>query len=426
MHLARAAAVTKLRLEDWLRTSNGAGYWALRRLPSAYIAPLQSARLEAAATLAAYFPYGRLGKRLLRQAHATAAGLTSECHSRTARLSRSLVLKPYCSEKEPGLLLVHFEDQLSKLVKLSCFAEFQREYRVLFMATWQPFYSEPVFRLAARAEAPFFLLPSAFSESHLVGAFSPQCHALPFHSASWVRSDLYPVPGPRSIDLLMIANFARHKRHWRLFEALRSLPESLRVVVAGVPMGSRTRDSLRTEADLFGVRDRVSIIEKASDEELRRLLNQSRLLCAMTHKEGAYVAVAEALMAGVPVAMFRNAIVGTKAYINEQTGFLLDESAPLAPQLAAALEAADSRRPQEWAASSISAEINCRALNERLREWMLARTYAWTQDIEPFYCERFDFHYFRGDADAALAPEYARLAARFGIEVERRSPGNRS
>jgi glycosyltransferase involved in cell wall biosynthesis len=368
-----------------------------------------------------YFPRYHAGRLAVERAKQTArASLSSKAFEEFAVLERSILLKPFVSEKEPGLLLVSFENELAKLALLSRLPALERAYRIAFLPTWQPFYSEPLYLLEARAALPFFLMPSAFSEQDLCGRFSDKCKFLPFHAASWVSSGRYPTPSStRSVDLLMIANFSRHKRHWKLFEALRDMPPSLRVVVAGVPLAGRSAQSLLREAKLFGVEKRIRIVEKPTDDELRALLRNARLFCAMTHKEGSYIAVAEALMAGVPVAMLRSAVVGSKAYINAETGFLLDPSKPLAQELTTALSKCDELRPQDWAKQNISAEINSAILNSQIRQILLAEHQEWTSDLEPFFCEHFEFRYFDAGAETRLRKDYTYLQSEFGLTIRR-------
>jgi glycosyltransferase involved in cell wall biosynthesis len=346
--------------------------------------------------------------------------VTTASTTAAASLERSVVLKPYVSAREPGFLAVSFEHELMKLVRLDSFSRLEKQYRIVFLPTWQPFYSVALSLLDARSTQPYFLMPSAFSESDLCSEFSQKCVFLPFHAASWVRASLYPSSADaRTIDLLMVANFSRHKRHWKLLEALSQMPREISAVFAGVPLSGRSAASLRSEARLFGVEDRIDIVENATDESLRGLLRSARLLCAMTHKEGSYIAVAEALMAGTPVAMFSNARIGTKAYVTDQTGFLLSARKRLAPQLMNALDKADAVRPQVWAKENISAEVNSARLDESLRQWSTEHDLAWTQGVEPVYCQHFQFLYLRDDAEARLAGEYRRLKEEVSLGVAR-------
>jgi glycosyltransferase involved in cell wall biosynthesis len=420
MGIRRSLTVARLKIEDGLRTRNAAGLGSLAMLAASALstADVKLSRLIAAAT---YFPRTGVARRTMRMAGKLAAECVTTASTTVAvSLERSVVLKPYVSEREPGFLAVSFEHELMKLVRLGSFSHLEEQYRIVFLPTWQPFYSVALSLLDARSTQPYFLMPSAFSESDLCSEFSQKCVFLPFHAASWVRASLYPPSSDeRTIDLLMVANFSRHKRHWKLLEALSQMPREISAVFAGVPLSGRTAASLRDEARLFGVEDRIDIVENATDESLRGLLRDARLLCAMTHKEGSYIAVAEALMAGTPVAMFSNAKIGTKVYVTDETGFLLSTRKRLAPQLMSALDKAGAVRPQTWAKGNISAEANSAKLNQLLQHWSSERDLRWTQDVEPVYCQHFEFLYLRDDAEPSLAGEYRRLRQEFGLGVVR-------
>jgi glycosyltransferase involved in cell wall biosynthesis len=419
--IRKAFSIWLLHLEDFLRTRNVAAFAALAKLPAAFLSFSRVAQMGASVTIANHYPNSSLGRVMLSRANQLSMMLKDRIPLESAvSISRSVIVKPYVSKREPGVLLVSFESELAKLARLEHFSALEADYRIVFLPTWQPFYSEALCLLAARSAEPFFVMPSAFSEEPLCSEFSPQCNYLPFHAASWVRSDLYGPPSEKkTIDILMIATFSRHKRHWKLFEALASLPSRLQVVLAGVRLGARSSASLLNEARLFGVEDRIKIIEGATDQELRRLLSSAKLFCAMTHKEGSYIAVAEALMAGVPVAMFETAKIGSKVYVTDATGFRLASDKPLGPQLEWALERSTGVESQAWAKSNISAEVNCKKLNELLRRWASLRETDWTRDIEPFFCEHFEFRYLQDTSEEEMAREYTRVQRSFGLTVSR-------
>jgi hypothetical protein len=217
----------------------------------------------------------------------------------------------------------------------------------------------------------------------------------------------------------MLANFSSYKRHWRLFEAIPQLPASTRIVLAGRPFSGRTADSLKAEAAAFNVADRFEIQENPSDSALAQLLASARVLCALSHREGSYIAVAEALMADTPVAMFTNAVIGSKEYIQEETGFLLDPQTSLGPQLAQCLERSRYLHPGQWAADNISAEVNFPRFNDLLRRDSTDLGGQWTENMEPFFCRHFDFEYFAASAERRHDPEYELLKRDFGLDVTR-------
>jgi len=217
----------------------------------------------------------------------------------------------------------------------------------------------------------------------------------------------------------MVANFAKYKRHWLLFQALRELPPSVSCLIAGRPLGSRTVEALRRDAAAFGVLKRIEILEDPDDATLEGLFARARLFCALSHKEGSYVAIAEALMANTPVGIFANAIVGSKEYIHEETGFLFDTRGRLSSQIRRALAVCESKSPRAWARQNISARINSERLNKLLEDEAIRSGEEWTIAAEPFHCRHFDFFYYDPSAETRLAKCYADLKERFGLDFRR-------
>ena len=420
--LQKAARRSLLRLEDLLRTRNASKILSFMRfcLSTGRRAPL--ARLRGIEALSVALPRGPWRRLVVQHALATARHRRAEIEDSKSPvvLRNSILLKARRSPREKGLILVSFESELLKLARSPEFARFSLEYRVLFLPTWQPFFSPALFIVAACVGDKFWVLPSSSENLADCDDLAPYARGLRFQASSWVDEGRFASQRPcRRYDLLIVGNFAKYKRHWRLFEALRELPPSVSCVVAGRPLGSRTVQSLRREADAFGVLGRVEIIEDPDDETLERLFADARLFCALSHREGSYIAIAEALMANTPVAMFSNAIVGSREYINEDTGFLFDARERLSAQILDALRVCDRKRPRRWAQENISARVNSKRLCNLLEEEAIRSSEEWTIGVEPFHCRHFEFFYYDPSAQARLAGDYAELKNRFGLDVRR-------
>lgn len=335
-------------------------------------------------------------------------------------LSYCALLKTYISDLEKGILLVSFENQLEQLLNSGRIDDVLARYHLVFIPSWSGLYSKELFRLVAAAgQEPVFVLPVHRHERELVPTLSANCHALPFNAASWVNPEFFEGPAQeRDIDCLMVANFASFKRHWLLFKALKELPEDVRVTCVGVPLGSRTAESIRQEAVEYGVSDQVTIVEDPSQEELRRYFRRAKMFCAMSYREGSFIAVAESLMSGTPVLMFRNAHIGTKSLINENTGALVKSVRELRQKILEYRNFEGHDQVRQIAIDNISAQANSRKLNDMLRDWSDSNGKAWTVDIEPFYSQRLDFYYFNEDNRDRLADDY-RYLSELGIRFPR-------
>lgn len=412
-----------LYFDDFLRTSSLPGWRATAQYIMSFGSMAPEQKLRAAANYLMHQPHGTFSRMAIRQANASAARVAQKrMRTDSTSIIRSAILKSSKSTSEPGVILVSFETELRKILTLRRYEALQQNYRICFMPTWQNFFCPEVIELDVQATVPYYLLPSCFMESSLRPMLGPHCRIFPFHAASWVNHKLFRSPPvTKDIDIIMLANFSRFKRHWKLFEAIASLPDDLRVVLVGVPLHGRDKDCLLQEARMFNVAERVTIIEDPRQQTLRNLLERSKLMCALSHREGCYVGVAEALMANTPVAMFANAMIGTKAYINEQTGFLLDANRALAEQLAEAIAISATVQPRDWATENISAQVNCRRLNSYLKEDFQANGNSWSEDISNFYSIRFEFyHGLEGDTNVAdYADDYALLTRDFGLTIER-------
>lgn len=333
-------------------------------------------------------------------------------------LSYTAVIKPYVCPSEKGVLLVSFENQLRSLLDSGLIDKVLEHYHIVFIPSWTGLYSPELFRLASLADKePVFVMPVHSHERALVETLGENFHPLPFNAASWVNASFFEgEPLERDIDCLMVANFASFKRHWLLFKALSGLPKNITATCVGVPLGTRTADSIRQEAREYGVENRVTVIEDPSQEELRRYFRRAKMFCAMSFREGSFISVAESLMAGTPVLMFRNAHIGTRSLINHHTGALVGSVSDLRQKIIDFVSFSEHEAVRRTSVDTISAQANSRKLNEMLRDWSASSGKTWSQDLEPFYSQRLDFNYFDESAHERLRADYEYLL-KIGCEL---------
>ena len=343
--------------------------------------------------------------------------------SRENTLSRTLILKSRSSspEGEKGVIILKFEKNLEKLALAENISALEKDYNVLFMPSWLPFYSSAMTLYLSRTNEPLYAMPASFRDYyHCKFLNHKRLTALPFHSSSWIREDFYPVnvSQSRDIDIIMVANFGEYKRHWLLFQALRDLPKEISVAIVGMPYGTRTEEKILQEAAIFGVQDRFKLYVNSSQQKIAELLCRSKLLLGLSAHEGTYTSVAEGIMAGAAAAVYENAEVGTKDYINPRTGFLLNHRLPLSDQICTCLAECQQCNPAKWARENIASRINCDRLNQQLRSQSLSDGCPWTHDIAPFYARRLQLYYEDPTIFHRLAEEYETFQERYGISID--------
>ncbi len=334
------------------------------------------------------------------------------------RLEKAAILKPWISEREKGVVFISYDTQWIRLLVNADMKEFAKRYTLVFSPAWCPPHSIITCLSAALFPDPIFTLVSNEKDLVYFPRISSNYIPVPLFASSWVNPQWYtPVPfEKKDIDIFMLANFAKYKRHWVLFDALRDMPDSVRVLLIG-QADTRTRDDLLAEARAFGTQDRFDLVVNAPDQQMFETFSRAKISVILSRREGSCVAVAESMFANTPVGIFEDAEIGSRAFINETTGRFLKHR-NLGRQLMDCINEAQRYSPREWAQQNISCFKSTKTLNEILKKHMLAAGLEWTQDIA--------VHQWRPDPQLVDSTDRARMESsyddiqkRFGIEIRR-------
>jgi hypothetical protein len=332
------------------------------------------------------------------------------------RISKAAVLKPRISPREPGAVFISFEDQWAKLLKQGDLAGFARDYALVVSPTWCPPHSVVNCLFPNAYPGPVYSLISNPRDLSIFPRLSSKYAMVPLYASSWVNPE-YFAPRPRSvrdIDIVMVANFGKYKRHHALFRALGQMPGT-RAVLVGQSQGGRTADTIRSEAGWYGVADRVKVLSHVTNETLADCLCRAKVSVILSRREGSCVVVAESLFADTPVALLEGAEVGSAAFINERTGRFVPEN-DLAAGLTDFLDRAETYTPRHWAESNISCFRSTEVLNRLLQEQQRARGGEWTRDLAPI-CWRPDPQLVRPEDASWERAERERIKSLYGIEI---------
>jgi glycosyltransferase involved in cell wall biosynthesis len=233
-----------------------------------------------------------------------------------------------------------------------------------------------------------------------------------------VNPDLYqPVPfEKKDVDIFMLANFGKYKRHHRLFAALRQLPRTVRVLLIGQRNAARTAETILQEARAYGVADRFELKQNAPEEEVLHGFARAKISLILSRREGSCVAVVESLFANTPIGLYADAEVGSRQFINEHTGRFLQHD-QLVEQLLDFLANAQHYRPRQWALDhQISCYGSAQVLNRIVKETSLAAGHEWTVDLAPFHW-RPDPRLIQEADRLRMRASYEDIQQRYGITL---------
>lgn len=332
-------------------------------------------------------------------------------------LTTSLLLKVPGPNGEKGVLYSSFEYNWMRIVAHHDAERFFKKYFLVGASSWSPPDYTAFANLAGLSRDPVFIGISNIHDLETYKLFEPTIQAVPLMACDWIDPSRY-VPKPfreREIDILMVANWLPFKRHWLLFEALRRMDSRLRVVLIGRNGGGRTEASIRAEANAFGVRQDIEYLTNIPADEVMHYQCNAKVATLLSDREGSCVAVAECLFADTPVAMMRDAHVGAKAHINDQTGALMSRH-EVATNLNRLLERPDELQPRMWAENNISCQESSRRLNEQLKNYSIAAGLPWVTDITPLQWQYVPAYLDERD-EIAMRDGVVQLREEFDIEL---------
>jgi hypothetical protein len=334
-------------------------------------------------------------------------------------IQKGVILKPYVSEREKGVVFISFDNQFARLASSSNLAEFRRRYTVVFAPVWCPPHTMAAY-LVPRLfpDEKIFCLISNVLDLTYLPRISSRYEMVPLYSSSWVDPRKYtPVPvAEKNIDIFMLANFAKYKRHHALFAALRDMPRGLRIVLNGQRERGRTKETILAEAAAYGVQDRFEIKENVSEEELHDNLVHAKTSLILSRREGSCVAVVESMFANTPVGLYEDAEVGSRAFVNASTGRLLQHE-NLGAQLTDFVKSSASYEPRKWVMENgVSCIASSQVLNEALKRDALETGGEWTRDIATLRW-RPNPEYYDPQEAVPLLPSYRDILERCGLQI---------
>lgn len=336
-------------------------------------------------------------------------------------LTTSLLLKEPGPNGEKGVLHCAFEPNWMRIIANHDARRLLDEYLLVVASSWSPTDHAVIANLQGLSDDPVFVGISNRRDvaQYRIWEAGGGIFPLPIQAGDWMDPGRFR-PGSRNArgtDIVMVSHFARWKRHWLLFEALRKLPGDLNVVLVGRRADGRGEREMLDEAYAFGVRQQITVRMNIEADEVAEQLCDARVAVALAKREGSCVAVTEAMFADTPVVMMDDAHIGTRAYINPATGRLARRRT-LARHIAELLESGDACTPRRWADKHISAHITSTKLNAMLREHSERSGRPWTRDIVPM-CRRYVPQYLEQADERRMAPAVARLRRDHGIELVR-------
>ena len=348
--------------------------------------------------------------------------------------TRALVLKSPRGQEKGVLALDYFFvfPLFAKLFDIEAIAE---RYYLLLEPSWSGYCNFELLCYLAY-DFPVFVQTYEPRDFEFVQRLSANFVPIPIAANWWVDHRVFRplADSQRDADVLMIATWAKFKRHDAVFAALakvRSRGVKLKTVLVGYP-GDMSQNDLWRLARFHGVADQLEIFERVSAEEVNQQLNRVKVNVVWSRREGVNRAIIEGMFANTPCILRRGFNYGYEyPYLNDHTGRFATE-ATLPETLLHFTRESPTYSPRAWIEEYLGPEIATRIVDEQIGRYAAAHGAPWTPGQLEVKTTLLDgMSYWDETKRAKFVSDYAFLESmlRSGVASERRfgeepSPGN--
>jgi len=303
-------------------------------------------------------------------------------HDDPSRQGDLLILKPYMSGKEKGVILIQYNDSFNKFVSIYDLHRVGDCYRiVLEPSTWG--YRDPAMFFFLNLRTDVIVQAQYAQDYQYIQSLGASLVPLRIGAGDWMDDERFQArPFSEKIyDIVMVASWQRIKRHELLFDAVKKCGSAVKkVALIGYPSSGRTRKDVMSEAGKYGVDEKIDIYEGISRVDVSKIVGQSKIGVMLTLREGANKGIYECFFSGVPVVISDRNIGVNREHINRYTGLTAsDEDLP--EKIVSLLENIHGYTPREWALRTTGYKNSMWLLSDCLKTCAVRDGEEWTQDL---------------------------------------------
>lgn len=300
---------------------------------------------------------------------------------------RLLVLKTprrVGDDLEKGVVIVNFTETIGFLVAEVDYRAMARYFHVVLEPSWAGYCRPSILSWVACAPEHVVVEATERTDFEFVERLNSNLIPVSFGFSDWVDFRVFHplASGEKRFDAIYVANCNPIKRHHVLLRAIRQLndPTYRAALVLGTWGGAMSE--IESLLRYFGVEHNVEVYQQLSQAQVNRLLNAAKVNMLLSAKEGSNRSVFEGFFAGVPAIVLRRMVGMNKAYINDATGWLIEES-ELPRALGHFRREWQSFAPRDWALENISPLVTTAKLSSLLQSLARSLGRPWTRDIVP-------------------------------------------
>ena len=316
------------------------------------------------------------------------------------------------SDGEKGALIINYSYYFPLFLRFFDVEKIAESFNIILEPSWAGFCEENILSYSL-VNAPVFLQVYEKRDKRFIERLDSNIIPVEVGPSWFINHNNFvpPASGKRDIDILMVAAWAKFKRHSAFFKALIPLisdKPDLKVVLVGYPVDMDKEQILQLAA-LHGITNNIEIHEWITPQEVSELQKRAKVNVLWSKFEGNNRAIIEGMFCGTPVIMRKGHNYGEHYdFINSQTGYFADED-NLKETYEKIVANAANMDPREYVMQNRNCIIGTAIMSDAIKKYEIQHNRAWSRELDIKVNDLHGMAYLEADKDS-FTGSYAQLA----------------
>ncbi|MBW1699403.1 MAG: glycosyltransferase [Deltaproteobacteria bacterium] len=298
------------------------------------------------------------------------------------RQGELLVLKPFISRKEKGVLLINYDEGIKKFAAIYDIERLAKYYRFVIEPSTSG-YQNPMFFLCFGLDTEVIFQSQYKPDFDYIQKLNHNFFPIRLGAGDWTNVNLFSGDSQEKkiYDLVMIANWLPWKRHRLLFQSIQPIKKHIkRLALIGYPIENAQCSDIAKECEKYGLRAITDFFDRIPHNEVLQIIKKSKVGILLSKEEGANRGIYECFFSDVPVILSKKNRGVNRDHINASTGILADDN-ELPEAILHMTRNYHRFQPRQWALTNTGFLNATQKLNDFIKNIAIKKGEIWTQDI---------------------------------------------
>ena len=299
-------------------------------------------------------------------------------------LFRDMIILKEPSVNEKGVILIKYTPEFDAFHYYFDFDKIRRDYYLVLEPSWAGTCDPSILMFWRNSICKDVVVQAIEPKDYnFIKKMGGNLAPIDIGSGDWVDQNIFSfdIGVKKEFDLIMVSNWAIHKKHVALFKALSQIGIKLSVVLIGFESGGRTKKNIIQEIAHYNLNHiEFNVIENISAKMVSEYLKKSKVYLLLSKKEGPNKAIIESFFVNVPAIVYDKFIGGAQMRINNKTG-ILSSYKELPNNIMYMVKNFNKFTPRDWILKNSGSTMSTKKLNNVLMGLALQNNENWEKSI---------------------------------------------